>query len=193
MRGGTGKKRRWLDFLWPRMGLVRYMSYLRHRLGRMQGSSHSIAAGFAAGAAVSMMPIMGFHFVAAAVLAFLTRGSLIVSAIGTVVGNPWTFPFIWLWTYKIGVWMMGGSPEEGPFRNFSFSAALHDPITALKPIWLPMFVGSIPTAIVTWFLFYWPLKGLLESYRRQRIERRHMRAVRLMEERRALEQGKEPA
>lgn len=185
------KGRRWRDYLWPRMGVRRYASYLWHRLGRMQGTSHSIAAGFAAGAAMSMTPLMGLHFIVSAALAWVTRGNIIVSAIGTAIGNPWTFPFIWLWTYKIGSWMMGVDPEDRPFRNFSFNDALHEPLVALKPIWLPMLLGSIPTAIVTWCLFYWPLKHLLERYRRQRIERRHMRALQLMEERGALERGKE--
>jgi hypothetical protein len=35
------------------------------------------------------------HFVLSALLAYIARANIIASAIGTVVGNPWTFPFIW--------------------------------------------------------------------------------------------------
>ena len=36
-----------------------------------------------------------FHILLAMLLALLIRGNLIASGIGTVVGNPWTFPLIW--------------------------------------------------------------------------------------------------
>ena len=36
---------------------------------------------------------------AALLVAFVIRGNLIASMIGTAVGNPFTFPFIWLTIY----------------------------------------------------------------------------------------------
>ncbi|HEV7418115.1 MAG TPA: DUF2062 domain-containing protein, partial [Tianweitania sediminis] len=74
------------------MGLKRYGRYLLRRLERMTASPHQVAAGAAAGAAVSMFPLIGFHFIFGFVLAFLTRGSMLAAALGTAVGNPLTFP-----------------------------------------------------------------------------------------------------
>jgi len=73
-----------------------------------------VAAGLACGAAVSFLPLPGLHFFLGALMALLLRGSLIASTVGTIVGNPWTFPFIWLAGYRIGDWMgVGGGADVG--------------------------------------------------------------------------------
>jgi uncharacterized protein (DUF2062 family) len=107
-----GWHRRIRDLFWPRSGWRRSSTYVAHRIGRLPGTSYSIAAGFACGAAVSFTPLIGFHFVLAAMLALIVRGNLLASALGTVVGNPWTFPGIWLATYRLGS-MVLGQPQEG--------------------------------------------------------------------------------
>jgi uncharacterized protein (DUF2062 family) len=61
-----------------------------------------IALGFAARAFVSFTPFIGVHFILAGLLAFALRASILASAIGTVVGNPVSFPFIWLAAYNLG-------------------------------------------------------------------------------------------
>src|SRR5690625_493920 len=93
--------------LWPRRGFRQSARYIAHRLSRLPSTPYRIAAGFACGAAVSFTPLIGFHFLSAALLALVVRGNLIASALGTVVGNPWTFPFIWAWTFAFGRWMIG--------------------------------------------------------------------------------------
>ena len=77
--------------------------YLTHRVVRIPGSSYSIACGLAFGAAVSFTPFIGLHFLISMGLAWVFRANVIAAAIGTVVGNPWTFPFIWLATYQTGI------------------------------------------------------------------------------------------
>jgi len=144
-----------------------------HRLRRLPGTPYRIAAGFASGAAISFTPFIGLHFVLSAALAFLVRGNVIASAIGTAVGNPWTFPFIWLWTYSLGRWVLGGAhgfdllPEDLSLMQLIFD----HPFEVL----LPMTIGSIPTAIVAWFVFFWPLQraiAVYQSARRRRLRRR---------------------
>ena len=90
------------QFAWPKRGFGRVWRYLTLRLTRLKASSHSAALGFAAGAAVSFTPLVGFHFILAIVLAFVTRGSLIAALLGTAVGNPLTFPLIFTASYWIG-------------------------------------------------------------------------------------------
>ncbi len=162
------------------MGWRRYGIYLRHRLGRMQGTPHSVAAGFAAGAAMSMTPFMGLHIALSLALAWLLRGNLISAALGTLVGNPWTLPFILLGIYNIGCLLLGQPMSDSPFHGVSFGDALHHPWSALEPIFWPMVLGSIPAATVVWFLAYWPLRRAIERYKMQRTERRHARALELL-------------
>lgn len=156
-------------FLWPRSGWRRSGAYVAHRLRRLPGTPYRIAAGFASGAAVSFTPFMGLHFVLAALLAVLVRGNVVASAIGTAVGNPWTFPFIWLWTYSLGSWILGSGdnlavePEDLSFFHHIFD----NPLEVL----LPMLVGSVPTAVVAWFVFFWPLQRVVDGYQKARKRR----------------------
>ncbi len=169
-------------WVWPTGGWFRAVTYMMHRLARMPGSSYSIAAGFACGAAVSFTPFVGTHFLWASLMAWLVRGNIIVALIGTVVGNPWTFPFIWVWLYESGSWMLRGSDHVGTLHpNFylTFSlmmdALLRFDLEALVefivPVIWPMFISAIPTAFVIWFLFYIPLKKMIDGYQHRRSRR----------------------
>ena len=164
------------------MGVRRTAHYLMHRLGRLRGGPHAIAAGFASGAAISCTPFMGLHFVLSAALGWATRGSVIAALIGTVVGNPWTFPFIWLWIYHFGHWLIaifgfGRAVPELPAESLTFSVLMDD----FTGIFVPMVVGCVPTAILVWFLFYLPGRRVMERYaemrRQRRIERERLYAV----------------
>lgn len=158
------------NFFWPRMGWRRSVFYLFHRLRRMQGTPYAIAAGFACGAAASFTPFIGFHFAMAALLAWVIGGNLMASAFGTVVGNPWTFPFIWLWSYQFGNALLGVSGNELP-TDLSFTFIFDHPGQVL----LPMAIGGFPSGIVAWFVCYWPLKRMVESYQLLRAHRRRRR------------------
>ena len=164
------------EMLWPKMGWKRVANYWGIRVNRLPGSVYSIASGFASGAAVSFTPFVGLHFIFGGVLAWIFRGNIIASAIGTAVGNPWTFPFIWLWIYNCGLWM--GFGEQGSTQtSFDFAALFGQTSeAALKfdyeyvihsawPVLKPMLIGSIPTSIVIWLFFYYLVKYLINSYR----------------------------
>jgi uncharacterized protein (DUF2062 family) len=163
---------------WPRGGWRRSGVYVAHRLRRLPGTPYRIAAGFASGAAVSFTPFIGLHFVLAALLAVAVRGNIIAAAIGTVVGNPWTFPLIWLWIYSLGRWVLGfrysakGLPEDMTIQHI-----VDHPFEVL----LPMVVGGIPTAIVAWFVFFWPLQRAVAEYQKARKRRLRKRLEKAQE------------
>ncbi|TNE65236.1 MAG: DUF2062 domain-containing protein [Alphaproteobacteria bacterium] len=162
-----------LGFLWPRSGWVRAVKYIWHRVARLPGTPHSIAAGFAAGAAVSFTPFLGLHFLMGFGLAWLVRGNLLASAIGTAVGNPWTFPFIFALTGQVGALMLGNDVTSH-VPAWSWGALIDAPVTYLTsflPLVFPLIVGGIPVGIVVWVLFYMSLKGLLVGYHTNRQQR----------------------
>ncbi len=191
--------------MWPRMGWSRTGNYWAHRISRLPGSVYSIAGGFACGAAISFTPFVGLHFILGGLWAWFMRANIISSAIGTAVGNPWTFPFIWLWIYNLGVWMGFGTKgsHEGKVDFAALfgqanEAALKFDITYLAetawPILGPMLMGSIPTAIVTWFLFYYLVKYIINSYRKsreERVQRRQLAAGVLSNEKTPIEYSDE--
>ncbi|MEM7221417.1 MAG: DUF2062 domain-containing protein [Pseudomonadota bacterium] len=149
------------------------MVYIGHRLGRLPGTPYRIAAGFACGAAISFTPLIGLHFVGAALLSLLMRANVVASAIGTAVGNPWTFPFIWAWIYALGNWILGRDSSALPY-NLSLTFIFDH----FWDILWPMLIGGIPTAIVAWFIFFYPAQYMVAEYqgaRRRRIRRKVMR------------------
>ncbi len=176
-------------FVWPSMGWRRTSHYIFHRIGRLNDTPYSIAAGFACGAATSFTPFVGLHFILAGAWAWLIRGNIIASAIGTFVGNPWTFPFIWAWLYQCGRWLgFGGDASDpggqhfGPLFGRMFQAALSGDLGYLidtaAPVFWPMLVASVPSATVIWMVFYFPLNRAVAGYQRRRTERRRSRIAR---------------
>ena len=179
--------RRAKELVWPSLGWRRAARYAGHRLSRLPGSPYRIAAGIASGAAVSFTPLVGFHFIAAALLALAVRGNIIASAIGTAVGNPWTFPFIWAWTFAAGRWLLGeqvsGVYPELLTLEFIFENPMH--------ILWPMAVGSVPTAIVVWFVVFLPARSMVAQY--QKARRWRLRRKAIVAERRALRRAAKAA
>ncbi|MDE0049530.1 MAG: DUF2062 domain-containing protein, partial [Rhodospirillales bacterium] len=153
------------------------------------GSPYAIACGFACGAAVSFTPFIGFHFILAAVLAWALRGNVIASAIGTAVGNPWTFPFIWAGIMWIGTWILGYERGQELPAELTFGAIFEQPGTVL----LPMLVGGLPTGVIVWLLIFFPIRRVVANYQHHRQAKRLRRRRVLDEERRAREGQAEKA
>jgi uncharacterized protein (DUF2062 family) len=166
-RAGLGERVR--VALWPRTGWRRSASYYRKRTLRLSGTPYAIAIGAAAGAFASFTPFMGFHILIALAASWALRGNLIAAAIGTAIGNPLTFPFIWASTYQLGTVMKGGSLESLPERldrNLA-DRSLRD----ILPLIEPMMIGALPlglaAAAATYLLVF---KGV-KAYQQQRRDR----------------------
>ena len=113
---GIGEKFR--VWMWPRRSWARSGLYVSKRISRLTGSPHTIAAGVAAGVFASFTPFMGFHFLLAFALAYVLAGNMIAAALGTFVGNPLTFPFIWASTFSFGRTLLGETAKvEAPFNQ----------------------------------------------------------------------------
>lgn len=165
------------DALWPRIGFRRAWFYRLKRLSRIQVSEHSISLGFATGAFASFTPFMGLHFIIAAGLALALRANLLASAVGTVVGNPLTFPLIWMATYQVGITILGGSHEERPV-DAPISEGLDAGAIASSDLWgslsgviMPMLVGALPLglvcAAVCYLIVFVSLRKIRQARRRE--------------------------
>lgn len=187
------------EFFWPTAGWHRSTRYVFHRVARIPGSAYSLAAGFACGAAISFTPFIGLHFVLSAILAYIMRANIISSAIGTVVGNPWTFPFIWVGVFNVGNWILRADGVEA--REVDFLEVLTESMQALHtldftflfdtawPVLLPLLVGSVPVSILVWFISYLPLRPMISKYQAARHHRRtHKLRRREMKKQKKLEE-----
>jgi len=141
------------QIVWPSMGWKRLGTYLKHRILRLDDTPHNIALGLALGAGVSFSPLMMTHLIQGGIFAFIFRANIPAALIGTVVGNPWTFPFIWWLSLAVGsaIFTAIGMPiEASPPVDMSLSKLWemlrHDPMRIALP-WL--LGGYILCVIVT--------------------------------------------
>lgn len=164
-------------FFLPRRNYARSFKYFGKRVLRLSASPHAIAAGVAAGAAASCTPFIGFHFILSFVIAFILRGNMVAAALGTAVGNPLTFPFIWVLIYRIGglvqgLWLDHPPP---PLPPHLVESIIKDGWDVIWPILPRMMIGSIPLGLVTGIAFYvvtrWGV-GLYQRTRRERLAER---------------------
>ena len=157
--------------VWPRNSWLRSTRYFGKRVLRLTATPHAIAVGFAAGAFASCTPLVGFHFLTGFALAYVVRGNLIASALGTAIGNPLTFPFIWASTFKIGQWILHGRPPTADPQQVQqqFQEGLFEKsFDSLWPMLKPMFIGAVPLGLVVGSVSYVIVYKSVEVYQRRR-------------------------
>jgi len=161
---------RFRELVWPRLGWKRAFRYGWHRVWRLSGTPHAVAVGVAAGAFASFTPLLGFHFMIAFAIAWVFRGNLIASAFGTFVGNPLTFPFIWIGTYDVGYWILQGreAPSDPNMNINMFSGQAFETVL---PVLVPMLVGSVPLGLVCAGVVYYLTRGPVETYQAKKRAR----------------------
>ncbi len=166
------------NIFWPRVGLMRSVKYTWHRIARISGSAHFITIGVVSGVFASWTPFVGFHFLLAAMIALILRGSLFASAIGTFFGNPFTFPFIWISTYNIGGFLLGLDAKSAidlSLPHGTIMLIFKNPLLfgetiwgAIGPYFVPMLIGSIPPGLFTGVIFYFMLRPVIAKYKERR-------------------------
>ena len=145
------------------LGLKLFNIYQKiiQKLKGLKGSNTSIAKGFATGVAVSFTPFVGFHILISLIITKLTKENSISATLGTIAGNPWTFPFIWYLTLHLGCFILGADAPILPLDFKIFFKKLFRAVISLDfnlfisdiwPIFLPMLVGCIPCYIIVWFI-----------------------------------------
>lgn len=164
------------------MGIKRVWRYFMHRLSRMRVTPHKLALGFAAGAFVSFTPFIGLHFILAAVVAAVVRGNLIASAIGTLVGNPLTFPFMWIASYNLGARFLGEPARDSlnlQLTDANASIWGDGPLEFLRVLWhsiepviYPTLLGGLPLGLLCGAASYFLVRTTLQQFRARRALRR---------------------
>lgn len=163
---GIGERLRLLA--WPRVSWRRSFKYFTKRVLRVSGSPHAVSAGLAAGVASAMTPFIGFHFIIAFVLAFLLRGNMVAAALGTVVGNPLTFPIIWAAAYELGSQLTGMAHVPPPALT---EGMLSKSFSEVLTVFEPLVIGSVPLALATGLLTYVLARKAVTTYKHARRER----------------------
>lgn len=179
--------------VWPRSSWRRTIGYYIRRILRLSGSPRAVAAGFAAGVGVSFLPLFGLHFFLAFMIAFLLRGNLIASAMGTVLGNPITFPAMWALSAKAGYALLGTQNQPAPEQNIAPNFGFFDFFTEFSDFWtrrseifdalgdwfIAAMVGGAPVGLFGGVIAYFFMYGVVSWYQKRRRKRlaRKIRAV----------------
>ena len=133
------------------------------KLVRVKDTQDKLAIGFACGSMVSFTPLIGFHFFLAVIFAYILRGNIVASLIGTFVGNPFTFPFIWIFIYKVGNIFFKND------QNVSLELTFQSLFDQGYDILMPMLIGSLIVSIPIWLISYFTLKFLMSSFKKRRV------------------------
>lgn len=143
------------------LGLQNFLGKIITKLKSLRGSNKSIAEGFATGAAMSFTPFVGFHLLLALILAKVTKQNGVAAALGTIVGNPWTFPFIWYADLRLGEFILA---TENIHEKIDFTVLFKELFycvimldfdrffSDIYPVFVPMLIGCIPFCVSAWFL-----------------------------------------
>jgi uncharacterized protein len=159
--------------LWPRRSWGRSGRYVVYRLRRLSASPHAIALGFAVGAFAAVTPYIGTHLMMAALLSWAIGGSIVASVLGTFVGNPLTYPFLWYASYELGNAILG---DETTHKDIDLSRGLfQSSFEHLWPILKPMSLGSIPIGIAVATLCYFLVRPMVDAYQHRRKRELHLR------------------
>ena len=175
-----------LNFIKIFFAFSRTKKYISLSIKRIKGTPQALSLGFATGIAVSFTPFIGLHALLAIFISWIIGGSMAAALIGTLFGNPWTFPFIWYLTFEIGQFINYGFlsyQEEFSFKIikkeistllvilkniivFANIPELEENLGKLKLIPF-MIVGSIPLVFITWILSYFSFYIIFKFYRKK--------------------------
>ena len=166
--------------VWPRRSWGRSVRYVLRRVWRLHGTPHDIAIGCAAGVFISFTPFLGLHFIGGGLIAWALGGNIIASASGTFIGNPVTFPFIWIGAYTLGNWILGAQSRlesmELSQQLTQLSSGLVSTssdtigvsLQALWPLIKPMTIGGAPLGLIAGAICYYPVRRMVEAYQARR-------------------------
>jgi uncharacterized protein len=169
--------RRFKKAMWPTNGWRRSSTYFFKRVLRVSASPHAIAAGFAAGVFASFTPFIGLHFIISFLVAFLIGGNILAAGLGTAVGNPLTFPAIWISSYNVGNFVLGKEP--GHLTPHEIVASLTgQPFATILPLMKTMMIGGMPLGlafgVAGYAVIWWAVVSYQEARRRRLSERREL-------------------
>ena len=187
---GRKKKKRLLlsiyNFVKIFFAFSRTKKYISLSIKRIKGTPQALSLGLATGIAISFTPFIGLHALLAIFISWVIGGSMAAALIGTLFGNPWTFPFIWYFTFEIGQFINYGFlsyEEEFSFKVikkevstllaivkniiiFANIFELEESVAKLKLIPF-MVVGSIPLVFISWIFSYFSFLIIFKSYKKK--------------------------
>jgi uncharacterized protein len=158
------------------MGLGRTARFHFLKILRLRASPHAVATGVAAGAFAAFLPFIGVHMALSVALAWLLGGNMIAAAASTVlIGNPFTYPFIWAATWELGQLILGSNAKS--MGTIHLHELFHK--MSLSELWgpilKPLLVGFVPLGAIGAVLSYVIVLNAVRIFRARRQARLNAR------------------
>jgi uncharacterized protein (DUF2062 family) len=164
----------------------RQIRYYYLRFIRLRGAPHDLALGMALGVFCGMLPIIPFQTALAIALAMFFKASKITAAIGTWASNPLNWYFLYYYSYKLGITILGIPERRKVFSAVIESIRSGDPFAEVVGNALgagatfvaAFIIGGVLLGIVFAPLAYFIFLSLfrsLKSWRANRKTRKHQR------------------
>jgi hypothetical protein len=177
------------DLVQPRKSWRRGFEYIGRRVQRLPDTPHKIALGFACGAVASFTPLFTLHLVVALALAWAVRGNYLASALGTVVGNPVTLPFIAAAAIGCGNLLLGSDYDPAKFSPTKVFTDFH---AFMADVFWPYLVGGVPPGLAAGLACYLVVRPVVAAYQNRRRLRLALSAKRRVEDHMAAPAPAEP-
>lgn len=120
---------------------LQFLGNLLHDPNLFHLNRHSVSVAFAVGLFLAFLPIPG-QIPLAAMLAFWLRCNLPLAVALVWISNPLTFPVIFFFCYKLGLWFL-----EEPYTRISFEFSWSWFTNEFLRIWKPLTLGSLIVSI----------------------------------------------
>ncbi len=153
------------------MGWSRFVSYIKRRIIRLNDTPRNVAVGLAMGLSCSFNPFVGTHILQACLFAYLLRANLPAAALGTILGNPTTFPFFWWAAISVGSFLLnlaGFSVGSDLSGHGGFEELLSAAGQDMENILLPWVVGAYVIGLALLPISYGVFYPLVSSAQRAR-------------------------
>ena len=137
------------------------------KLIRISDTPHSISLGFSIGVFASFNPFIGVHIIIAIFISWLLKANYFSSILGTFIGTPLTYPFIWIVSLYVGNVFI-------PVEDFDLSllgkSSLYslEFLSKIKPLIPSFLIGGLLVGLATAFLSYFFVKKLIIFYRKKK-------------------------
>jgi uncharacterized protein (DUF2062 family) len=153
---------------------ARTLRYYYHRVVRLNGHPQAIARGVAAGVFAGWFPWFGVQILIAVMIATLIRGNRIAAAMATWVSNPLTYLPIFAFNFQVGRWLLKADVSmEGLTELSSWSSVMEVGQDVIEVLLFGCAVVGSLVAVASYSLSL----GIIQSFRRQRIQKRRSRRL----------------
>ena len=151
------------------------------RFIRIRGEPKDICFGLALGIFLGISPIFGFQLILAVLIAALLKWNKIAAAMGTLISNPLTTPFIYPFAYFVGSSVMGTTRKGHlviPRDLATAGRMLEEAPRLLLEMTLGTVLIGLPLAILGYFLSYAALIRYRETIKEKLAMRKQKLALR---------------